>query len=107
MTGLPRPLHTAPGAKKVARSRTLITSVFDQPLEARRIKPVNSTTTQHRLRPTMVLLRKSGEHLLKQEVFYGARNQVYDGVQARGGAPENGGDKLVHGSGGISQPRAE
>ena len=33
----------------------------------------------------MVLLRKSGEHLLKQEVFYGARNQVYDGVQARGG----------------------
>ena len=36
---------------------------------------------------TLVLLRKSGEHLLKQEVFYGARNQVYDGVQARGGAP--------------------
>ncbi len=35
----------------------------------------------------MVLLRKSGEHLLKQEVFYGARDQVYDGVQARGGAP--------------------
>ena len=35
----------------------------------------------------VVLLRKSGEHLLKQEVFYGARNQVYDGVQARGGAP--------------------
>jgi UDP-N-acetylglucosamine 2-epimerase len=35
----------------------------------------------------LVLLRKSGEHLLKQEVFYGARNQVYDGVQARGGAP--------------------
>ena len=30
------------------------------------------------------MLRKSGEHLLKQEVFYGARNQVYDGVQARG-----------------------
>ncbi len=26
------------------------------------------------------LLRKSGEHLLKQEVFYGTRNQVYDGV---------------------------
>ena len=37
--------------------------------------------------PYMVLLRFSGEHLLKQEVFYGARNQVYDGVQARGGAP--------------------
>ena len=36
---------------------------------------------------SLVLLRKSGEHLLKQEVFYGARNQVYDGVQARGGAP--------------------
>ena len=35
----------------------------------------------------LVLLRFSGEHLLKQEVFYGARNQVYDGVQARGGAP--------------------
>ncbi len=35
----------------------------------------------------MDLLHKSGEHLLKQEVFYGARNQVYDGVQARGGAP--------------------
>ena len=33
------------------------------------------------------LLRKSGEHLLKQEVFHGTRNQVYDGVQARGGAP--------------------
>ena len=33
------------------------------------------------------LLRKSGEHLLKQEVFYGTRNQVYDGVQARGGSP--------------------
>ncbi len=35
----------------------------------------------------VVLLRKSGEHLLKQEVFYGTRNQVYDGVQARDGAP--------------------
>ena len=33
------------------------------------------------------LLRKSGEHLLKQEVFHGTRNQVYDGVQARDGAP--------------------
>ncbi len=32
------------------------------------------------------MLRKSGEHLLKQEVFYGTRNQVYDGVQARGGS---------------------
>ena len=36
---------------------------------------------------TLDLLRKSGEHLLQQEVFYGTRNQVYDGVQARGGAP--------------------
>ena len=33
------------------------------------------------------MLRKSGEHLLKQEVFHGTRNQVYDGVQARDGAP--------------------
>ena len=31
---------------------------------------------------SVVLPRKSGEHLLKQEVFYGTRNQVYEGVQA-------------------------
>ena len=33
------------------------------------------------------LHRKSGEHQLKQEVFDGTRDQVYGGVQARGGAP--------------------
>ena len=36
---------------------------------------------------TLDLHRKSGEHQLKQEVFDGTRDQVYGGVQARGGAP--------------------
>ena len=36
---------------------------------------------------TVDLHRKSGEHQLKQEVFDGTRDQVYGGVQARGGAP--------------------
>ena len=49
--------------------------------------PVPAVDGVVRWRRKVVLLRKSGEHLLKQEVFYGARNQVYDGVQARGGAP--------------------
>lgn len=34
----------------------------------------------------MDLLRRSGEHQLKKEVFDGTRNQVYDGVQARSGS---------------------
>ena len=38
-------------------------------------------------RLTLDLHRKSGEHQLKQEVFDGTRDQVYGGVQARGGAP--------------------
>ncbi len=42
---------------------------------------------QRSLAIRVVLLRKSGEHLLQQEVFYGTRDQVYDGVQARGGSP--------------------
>ena len=44
-------------------------------------------TPRTRLVRSVDLLRKSGEHLLKQEVFHGTRNQVYDGVQARDGAP--------------------
>ena len=40
----------------------------EQELENRIIGPLHLDSTY------LVLLRKSGEHLLKQEVFYGTRN---------------------------------
>ena len=37
----------------------------------------------------------------------GSLSSEFETLYSHMGRPENGGDKLVHGSGGISQPRAE
>ncbi len=79
-------------SQRYERGATLVTSnlPFDEWTEVfgseRLTGALLDRLTHHVHIIEMDLLRKSGEHLLKKEVFYGTRNQVYDGVQARGGA---------------------